>query len=85
VVLGQVLDDDRRLGDGSIRRFVAKHGKLSDGPELLERRALRLVREIDEMRLERGVVFVEGNQDLLTKRRQRVEVERERHGLFSPF
>jgi hypothetical protein len=80
VVLGQILDDDARLGDGSILRLVTQHGELADRPNLLELRAGGLVGQVDNMRLEGDVVFVESDEHLLAEGREGMEIEFERHG-----
>jgi hypothetical protein len=75
-----MLDDDARFRDGQAAALVAQHRELADRPDFQERRARGLVAEVDDARLERGVVLVERNQDLLAEARQRVEVERKGHG-----
>jgi hypothetical protein len=58
---------------------ATQHRELADRPDFLERRTGRLVGEIDDVRLEGRVVFVEGHEDLLAKGRKRMKIEFERH------
>src|SRR3954468_1272624 len=77
--LVEILDDDAGLAHAAVARFIAQQRKLSDRPELAEGGALALILQIDQLRRERGVVLVQGNQHLVAERRERVEVERQRH------
>ena len=52
------------------------------GQIFLKAAARRLVARSTMMRLERRVVFVEGDEHLLAEGRQRMEMERERHDAF---
>jgi hypothetical protein len=79
MMLLEILDDDARLGHGAVRGLVVQHRDLPHRPELAEFRLRLGVPEIDEDALERGLVLVEGDQRLLAERRERMEMERERH------
>jgi len=79
VVLAQIFDDDARLGDRAIPRVIAQHGKLADGPNLEEVRAGSFIGEVDDVRLERRFVLIERDERLPAERRQRMEIELERH------
>src|SRR5262245_9580834 len=56
-----------------------QHWELADRPDRLECRRLARIAEIDDVRFERRVVLVERDQDLVAERRQRVEIELQRH------
>src|SRR5262249_37492004 len=85
VVLREVLDDRARLGNGPLPRLVTQQGNLRHGPQLPEGRARCLVGEVDDVRHEGRVVLVQRDQHLLAERRQRMEVELERHGPYLFF
>jgi hypothetical protein len=80
VVASEIFDDDARLGNDAAACVVDEHGKLHERPELREISARHGVREIDEVRLERRVVFVKRDENLPASGSERMVVERQRHG-----
>src|SRR5215203_6764945 len=84
-MLRQIFDDDARLWDGARLCLVAQYREFADRPDFLERCARGLIHEIDDVRLERRVVLVEGDQHFLAERRKRMEAERKRHAAGFPL
>jgi hypothetical protein len=78
MMLRQILDDDAGLGDGAVFRFVAQHRDLPDRPDLAVLR--RLAEQVDGALLERHAALVERDQHLVAERRQRMEIQLQRHG-----
>ena len=70
------------LDSGTVSFLMSslQHRKLADRPQFQQRGALGLIAEIDEVRRERRVVLVQGDQRLPAERRQRVKMQRQRHG-----
>src|SRR6476620_5637345 len=75
----EMLDDDARLRDRAVA--VLQHRKLAARPKFLERRGVGRIHQVDDAPLERSVIFIKRDQRLVTERRQRMEVEGERHGI----
>ena len=79
----EMFDDDARLRDGAIA--ILQHRELTAGPQRLERRRFARIHQIDDVLLERRVVFIKRDQRLMAERRQRMEVKGERHALALGF
>lgn len=77
VVDREVLDDDARLDDGAAA--VDEHGHPLERPERRELRRGLLVAELEQAKLERRVVLVERDENLLTVRRERMGEELHTH------
>jgi hypothetical protein len=68
IMLVEIVDDDARFRNGLVPRRIAKHWKLADSPEFLQRRAFGWIAEIDQIGRERNVVLVKRNQHLPAER-----------------
>ena len=74
----EVLDDRRRLRQREVGVLVAQDGNAGERPQLGE--LLPALGPLDDVGLERQAQLVEGDEDLLAVRRERVLVEDEGHG-----
>jgi len=61
----EILDDDRRFRHDLVPRVIAQHRELADWPQFQQRRPFTGVGEIDLLGLERRVVLIQRDQDLV--------------------
>lgn len=75
----QEFDDDGRFRHRAIARLVVEHRHLGHGPDRAEGRARSLVAQIDDDRLERDAVLVQGDERLVAEGRKGMEIELQSH------
>ena len=78
----EIIDDDAGLRHHLAARVIPQHRKLAGAPQLQQHRALVGIAEIDRDRRERRRVLIQGDQRLVTIGRQRMQIERQRHGVL---
>src|SRR5215207_93529 len=80
----EIFNDYRGLRNDPVRRLIVKDRYLSDRPQAEKASAGVLVTEIDDVRHKGRRVFVERDQNLMTKRSEWVIVKRKRHQILRP-
>lgn len=75
----EILDDDGRLRGDAIAPRVPQRRKLADGPERPPLCGLRRIGQVDDVPMERRVVFAKRPLQLVAERREQMAIERERH------